>query len=149
MLRILILFAFAFVLLPLMAQEEINLAPGKKVSASSFRGKSLPELGTDGDRNTKWESLASDPQWFTVDLDKEESVGRIVIFWDNSFAKEYKIQVSGDGKLWKDAYFSKNGNGKKEVIRFSPVKARYVRLAADQRSSWNGYSFSELRIFAK
>ena len=88
MIRILLLFAFAFVLLPLNAQqEEINLALGKKVSASSHRGTNLPKLGTDGNRNTKWESAPSDPQWFTVDLDKEETVGRIVIFWENSYAK--------------------------------------------------------------
>lgn len=150
MVRILLLFVFAFVLLPLNAQqEEINLALGKKVSASSHRGTNLPKLGTDGNRNTKWESAPSDPQWFTVDLDKEETVGRIVIFWENSYAKEYKIQVSNDGKLWEEAYFTKKGAGKKETIRFTPRKVRYVRLTADQRSAWGGYSFSEMRIFAK
>ena len=149
MIRFLILTALVLPFLPLAAQNEVNLALGKKVSASSTNRKNLPKFGTDGDKKTRWESQASDPQWFTVDLDREETVGRVVIFWENSFAKEFKIQLSSDGKNWEQAYFTRAGKGKKSVIRFAPRKTRYVRFTADQRSSWSGYSFSELQIFAK
>lgn len=149
MIRILILSALVSGVLPLAAQNEVNLALGKKVSASSFNRKNFPKFVIDGDKKTKWESLASDPQWLAVDLGREETVGRIVIFWENSFAKEFKIQLSSDGKNWEQAYFTKNGKGKKDVIRIAPRKTRYVRFTADQRSAWSGYAISEMQIFAK
>jgi len=41
------------------------------------------------------------------------------------------------------------GKGQKEEIRFAPRKTRFVRLAADRRSSWNGCAVREFRIFEK
>lgn len=149
MIRILMSLALVLSLLPLAAQEEINLALGKKVSASSHERKNPPEFGTDGKKDTEWVSQRSDPQWLMVDLGRPETVGRIVIFWGGCFSREYKIQSSSDGRIWEEVYFAKAGKGQKEEIRFAPRKTRFVRLAADRRSSWNGCAVREFRIFEK
>lgn len=133
------------------AQEE-NLAKGKSVEASSMENQRLkPEFAVDGNKSTRWSSRQrNDPQWFCVDLGEVKKVGKVVIQWERSAARDYKIQLSADGKKWTDAVWKKDGKGGTETLTFPQQDARFVRFAGQFRiPQASGYSFWEFQVFEK
>jgi hypothetical protein len=96
---------------------------------------------------TRWSSEFSDPQWIAVDLEQPLSVSRVELVWEGAYGKAYVIQVSDDGKIWKDVYSTRAGKGGIEVIRFKPVEARWVRMYGTRRGTPYGYSLWEFRVF--
>lgn len=122
-----------------------NLALGKTVSASTVESERLrAENAVDGKTNTRYQAKYYDNQWFTVDLGKPCAVGRVVLTWGSSAAKEFKIEISNDNKTWKEAFARKDGKLEtgRESFTFAPQEARYVRMngrirvgAPDFRSS--------------
>ena len=61
----------------------------------------------------------------------------------NGNIKEYKFQVSDDGKTWSEPVASgafENNLERKRILLDKPVKARYVRFTA--LSSQNGQDFA-------
>ena len=81
-----ILFGTAF---SLVAQ---NLAFQKTVTVSSSESSAL--LGpraVDGNTTTRWASDRSDPQWFSVDLNANFNINRVVIHWEASSLNHVKF----------------------------------------------------------
>lgn len=126
-----------------------DFARDKAVEASSVeRDDTRPEFAVDGNGGTRWSSQHVDPQWLKVDLGKIETLGRIVLRWETAFASAYTIAVSTDGQQWREVYATNNGAGEEEVLTFSPVAARYVRLNGTQRGTQYGYSLYSLSVYA-
>ncbi len=131
-------------------KAQMGIAVGKPAKASSNMaqsGASSPDAAVDGRADTRWSSEFSDPQWIAVDLGKPEKISRIVLDWENAFAKAYTIEVSLDGKAWKDVYRMADGKGGSEEIKFTPAEARWVRLTGTKRATQYGYSLWELKVF--
>jgi hypothetical protein len=64
------------------------------------------------------------------------------------YPAEYAVEVSPDGKAWKTVFSSQAGKGGREVIRFLPVEARWVRVHGTKRGSPSGgYSLFEFQVF--
>ena len=83
-----------------------------------------------------------------VDLGAVKKVGKVVIFWERSAAKDYKIQLSVDGKSWKDVVWKKDGKGGVETLVFPGENARFVRFAGQYRiPNASGYSIQEFQVF--
>jgi hypothetical protein len=131
-----------------------NLARGKTVSASSTSkwGGGL-ESATDGDPFTMWwsDKAQPDPQWLMVDLGSLQKVGGVAASWWKAYARAYTVQVSPDGKAWREVgrvEAKKNFFGDSDVFRFEPVQARYVRLHCTERAvTWQAYTVFELAVF--
>jgi hypothetical protein len=127
-----------------------NLAVGRPVKASSvmtWNGQTFrAEFAVDGKGDTRWSSEFRNPQWLAVDLGKMESISRVELVWQQAFGKAYSIQVSPDGEKWKTVYATAKGAGKREVIRFAPTQARWVRIHGTQRGTEFGYSLWEIAI---
>ena len=129
-----------------------NLALGKNVSASTVESERLrAENAVDGTTNTRWQAKYYDNQWFTVDLGKPCAVGRVVLIWGSSAAKEFKIELSNDNKTWKEAFARKDGKLEmgKESFTFAPQEARYVRMNGRTRVGRAGFSIVEFEIYEK
>lgn len=129
-----------------------NLALGKAVSASTVESERLrAENAVDGKTNTRWQAKYYDNQWFTVDLGKPCTVGRVVLIWGSSAAKEFRIELSGDNRTWKEAFARKDGRLEtgKEAFTFDPQEARYVRMNGRTRVGRAGFSIVEFEIYAK
>ena len=127
-----------------------NLALKKSVKASSRENtRFLPEFAVDGKTRTRWSSQQrNDPQWLMVDLGAVKKVGKVVIFWERSAAKDYKIQLSVDGKSWKDVVWKKDGKGGVETLVFPGQNARFVRFAGQYRiPNASGSSIQEFQVF--
>jgi hypothetical protein len=103
----------------------------------------------DGNHRTRWSSEFSDPQWIAVDLQKAERVSRVVLDWEAAFAKAYAIEVSADGKTWKEVYRTAAGKGGTETVRFAPVQARWVRMTGTERATEFGYSLWEMSVYGE
>jgi hypothetical protein len=130
-----------------------NLALHKTATASSVSGSHAASNVTDSSTwqnymKTRWTSDASDPQWVMVDLGSAMEVSRVILKWDSSYAKSFKIQVSTDNSSWNDI-FSTTKNGARSVTdeTFTPVSARYVRMYGTQRgNSSKGYSLFDFMV---
>jgi len=113
-----------------------------------------------GDPNTAWwaDPKALDPQWLEIDLGTQQTIGAVTILWWKAYAKDYTIQVSDDGKNWREVAkvenrvssgrHSQTWLGDSDVIRFKPTQARYVRLQCIKRAvTWHSYVVYEFGVY--
>jgi len=118
------------------AQKELSLS--KPVVASSTNGGNAGDV-TDGNSLSRWSSSENDNEWIYVDLQKVQHVSRVVLNWEDAYARKFKIQVSDDAENWKDVSVN-DGKVGIQNIRFDDVTARYVRMLGLKRATSWGYS---------
>lgn len=125
-----------------------NLALGKPVSASTEVNGNGALSATDGDDSTRWESVAADPQWITVDLESVQPIQRVVLNWEVAYGANYNIQTSLDGVNFSNVEQILGGNGEEDNINFAnPVQARYVRMEGYARGTAYGFSLWEFEVY--
>ena len=56
----------------------------------------------DGDPGTRWSSAYNDNEWIQVDLGAAADFDRVVLVWEQAYAKDFTVQVSDDGSAWTD-----------------------------------------------
>ncbi|MBV9851266.1 MAG: glycoside hydrolase family 3 C-terminal domain-containing protein [Armatimonadetes bacterium] len=125
-----------------------DLARDRPIIASSVQEDYRPQNAVDGDDETRWSSLPSDPQWIAVDLGKPTLIDHVRLVWEAAYASAYAIQVSVDGKTWTDVYATQDGQGDEEQIKFAPVQARWVRMYGTKRATQFGYSLFSFEVYA-
>ncbi|MGI8625293.1 MAG: discoidin domain-containing protein [Geodermatophilaceae bacterium] len=132
-----------------------NLALGDVASASSSES---PQLGArravDGRRVTRWSSefgaTASPQQWWMVDLGSVNTVGRVVIFWEAAYAKDYDVEISADGLTWTTPVTVREATAASTRSHSFPEgAARYVRVMMTAKGTQWGYSFWEVRVYGR
>ncbi|MCQ4088299.1 discoidin domain-containing protein [Saccharibacillus sp. JS10] len=126
------------------------LSANRPVYASSSLGGSTPNLVTDGQSSTRWESVwKKDPQWIYLDLGKTAEISDVEIDWEGAYSTAYKLQVSNDELNWRDIHTVTNGRGGQEKIKLAtPEQGRYIRLFSTARSqSAYGISIWEFRVY--
>jgi uncharacterized repeat protein (TIGR01451 family) len=127
-----------------------NLALKKTVLASDSENPVAfkPENVNDGDAGTRWSSGFTDDQWIQVDLGSVQTIGKVVLSWENAHALAYRIDTSIDGKTWTPAYDNETSQGGVETVTFPARSAQYVRMSGIKRSSPYGYSLWEMGVYA-
>ena len=129
--------------------EMVNLALHKPVTASSHENVGTVEENlTDGDPGTRWGSSHEDDQYVTVDLGEMASIYKLRLLWEVSYASEYKVQISSDGKTFTDAK-TVSSSGGTDVIMMDDVRTRYIRILGVKRSNQYGISLWELEAYGK
>ena len=134
-------------------QDSKNIALNKDVTALSYATNNvLPKYAVDGKEDTRW-AASSTPinknDCITIDLGDVYIINQVSLLWENSYAKEYKIQGSLNGKDYFDIYHQKEGKGKRENIYFDNQVVRYVRMQGIETSLNYGYSIYEFEIYGK
>ncbi|MDG1821962.1 MAG: family 16 glycosylhydrolase [Flavobacteriaceae bacterium] len=129
-----------------------NIAFQKPVSVSSLESSiQMGQNAVDGDLTTRWASDYSDPQSLTIDLNANYTIDRVVIHWEDSFGKDYQIQLSSNNQQWTTVANITNGNGGMDTHTFTAQSARYVRMYGTQRNTINGaqygYSIYEFEVY--
>ena len=131
--------------------SEMNLAYQKPAQCSSQNGDgSGAEKAFDGDATgTRWESKwQNNDEWLMVDLVNVYNINKVVVYWENARAAEYNLQVSLDGNEWTTVKNVKNSPVGGETVEFSPVDARYVRIAGVSKAMpAYGYSIYEMEVY--
>ena len=135
------------------ADPSQNLALNKPASASGSHSNNPPSLGVDGSTGSHWRSLGlnGDPvEWFAVDLQTLQFVGRVVIRWRNNyFATGHNLQISCNNVDWTTVDSTSSSSGGDEEIIFPQVIARFVRLnMLNNNSGFNNYKIDELEIYS-
>jgi beta-glucosidase len=126
-----------------------NVARGRPATCSSIEGPQYTcGRAVDGDLSTRWSSEFSDPQWIDVDLGAQMDVRRVVLHWENAFARAYRVQVSDDACQWAELYNTSSGDGEVDdlVVRGT---GRFLRVQGTERGIPAGYSLWELEVYAR
>jgi hypothetical protein len=108
-----------------------------------------PGYAVDGSMSTRWSSNYTDNEWLYVDLEDIYSVEQVVIYWEDAYGQEYKIQVSEDALSWTEVVHITNGDGGRDDLSFEPVRARYVRMLGIHRGTEWGYSIWEFEVYGE
>jgi hypothetical protein len=133
---------------------KVNIARGRPATASSLENAGYPaSAAVDGDRETRWSSQFSDPQWIQIDLAQRYRVDRVVLHWETAYASSYEIQMSENGTSWYPVRMAPTGS----VVRDDPggvdnrfnldTVGRYVRILGVSRATPWGYSLWELEVY--
>ncbi|HEY5746462.1 MAG TPA: discoidin domain-containing protein [Chryseolinea sp.] len=126
-----------------------NIGLSKTAAASSAENVNHPASAAfDGNIATRWSSLATDPQWLSVDLGERYDLCNVILRWEAAVGKDFKIQVSDDATTWKDLISRTNNTA---LENYLPVTGtgRYVRLYGTARGTQWGYSLWEFEVFGK
>lgn len=126
---------------------------GNKATSSSNENDSRVFVANnviDGQLSTRWSSAAVESAVLTIDLRKEYSVRKLVLLWEASFATDYTIQASRDGRKWTTVVTVSGGDGETDAHELNLTTARYVRVNMTKRSDnkW-GYSLYEVEVFGE
>ncbi|MFB4352590.1 discoidin domain-containing protein [Microbacterium sp. LS_15] len=126
-----------------------NLAIDAPTRASGYAGYNLVFSMTDGDRETRWRGNNANSAWSQVDLGTVRPVSTVRLWWEAAYAKTYRIQLSDDGRTWRDAYTTPTGgsDGGLDVITLDGQSARFVRMQTLTRALDYGPSIWEFEVF--
>ena len=112
-----------------------NITSAKPVRASvNNAGERSAKRVVDGRTNVNGYWEAKGKSWLIVDLKKETEIDaiRLWTYYGDKRYYQYTVQVSNDQKNWKTVVdASKNttvSTSKGQLWKFSPVKARYIKL---------------------
>ncbi len=130
--------------------DTVNLALKKAASASGVEndifGKA--DFAFDGDAASRWASEANnDAAWITVNLGQALAVNKVELNWEAASGKQYRIEVSSDGKVFTPVFTQANGQGGVESLTFPAVTTQFVRMQGVQRNTVYGYSLFEFKVF--
>jgi hypothetical protein len=105
-----------------------------------------PENAVDTKITTRWASNETDNEWIYVDLGKSTGVSKVLLSWEDAYARSYQLQVSDDAQNWSTFYTSDHGAGGLETID-AKATGRYVRVLMTKRGTKYGYSLWELSVY--
>lgn len=120
------------------------------MTASSNTGANTAALANDNVTGSRWESLATDPQWIQVDLGASRKINRVNIQWETASAKDYTVQVSADGTTWTTIATKTNmaaGANRIDDLTGLNGTGRYVRINGTARTTGYGYSIFEMTAY--
>ncbi|MEU3051327.1 beta-N-acetylglucosaminidase domain-containing protein [Streptomyces sp. NPDC006984] len=128
---------------------DLGRAPGARASSSGDETPDFPAAAAvDGDPATRWSSPQGPSAWWQMELERPQRVGEVVLHWQDAYATRYRVQVSGDGSVWRTAATVTDGRGGREVVRMDAPDTRFVRVQGDERATDFGYSLFGVEAYA-
>lgn len=108
-----------------------------------------PENAVDGNTKSAFTSYQGDDQWIYVDLQKEYTIGRVVVNFNSDAAKMYDIQVSSDAKTWTTVHRNLRGYANMiDDVTMYQKNVRYVRILGYTKvESGSGVGINELSVY--
>jgi hypothetical protein len=128
---------------------ELNTGCAKtwNIGDFDFFNKELAvEMATSHKFNSAWMSAGSEEEWVTVDLGSDSHFDHVKLYWINK-ATTGKIQVSDDGRTWKDIASLPETTDKVDDIALAKgINGRFVRVLMNKPESADGYILSEMEV---
>ncbi len=127
-----------------------DVAVGKRVTTSSDeRGDLSGDAAVDDDDTTRWSSTARDGEWLAVDLGSVLPLDRVEVLWEAAAAASDHVEVRDRASdPWRTVSTTTDGRGGTETHALDGVRARFVRLVADTRTTRYGVSVWSFRVFS-
>ena len=137
-----------------------NVAYNRTVNVSnSFNTNEYnkPDFLTDGNLERGYQTACvssnkdnpyEDPQTWSMDLGRSYEIDKVVLYWENTAAKKYKIYVSENKTDWMEVASEEAGEKGRFKYDFAPTNARYVKIELEERTmEIYGYCMYEWQIF--
>ena len=128
----------------------MDIAHGKKATASASQDGHPPEHAVDGKADTRWCSPdANAGQWWQVDLGQPEDLTGCQIDWEmDGVNYRYRVEGSADGKTWQRLSDQTKTEDRDQTVRlqFDARGIRYVRLTTTQLTPGCWGSFTEFQV---
>jgi hypothetical protein len=70
----------------------------------------------------------------------------VLLRWENAHATAYRVELSTDGKKWKQVYSTTDSTGGDVTVQVPKAPARLVRMYGTARSTQYGYSLLEIEV---
>ncbi len=133
-----------------------RLATPSASSYSTIGPHFTPASAVDGKLYSRWNSAAwtksngQEQQWFQLSWKRPQTIKRVKITWGETYAVEYQLQSSADGKKWTTIREVTKGTGGVEECDIAPVKARYLRIDGKKGTKGiSAYSIREISVFGE
>jgi hypothetical protein len=154
---------FSIVALEMIAQDSIvppqNLARFAVATASSYStiGPHFkPSSAIDGIPDTRWNSAAwtksngEEAQWFQLSWKSLQRIRQVKIMWGETYAVDYILKASSDGKSWRTILAVTKGKGGTEEHTVDSTMARYLRIEGKKGAKGiSAYSVREIEVFGE
>ncbi|GAB2613625.1 hypothetical protein GCM10027168_52870 [Streptomyces capparidis] len=126
-----------------------DLARTARAASSGDETPDFPAAAAvDGDPATRWSSPARDGAWLRLELREPARVGRLVLRWQDAYARSYRVQTSADGRAWRTAAAVRDGRGGAETVHLDAPGTRFVRVQGVKRATRYGYSLYAVEVYA-
>ncbi|WP_329109850.1 DUF1996 domain-containing protein [Micromonospora sp. NBC_01699] len=123
------------------------LSQGRPTTSSTVQSTGTPAgAAVDGIADTRWSSVATDPQWLRVDLGGSATISQVVLQWEAAYARAFQIQVSPDDVTWTSVYTTAAGSGGTQTLAVTGT-GRYVRMYGTSRATGHGFSLWEFKVY--
>jgi F5/8 type C domain len=125
------------------------LSQGKPAFGSSAESSCYTAANAvDGDMCKRWGSKFTDNEWLVVDLGNVQKLSTVKLYWENSAAAAYNLQVSSDGVTYA-TIGSKSGfacGARTDSFPNLTASGRFVKMQGVKRSTQYGYSLYEMQV---
>ncbi|NMM48780.1 discoidin domain-containing protein [Marinigracilibium pacificum] len=130
------------------ALTDQNLSLNSDISASSSAASWWqPDRMIDGAQNTRWSTTANQAE-IIVDLNQDINLDEIKIFWDYARAKSYSVYSKLiDTDAWTLIYSDMNNLEVNNLLLFTDVSSRYLKIVCSVPFTTYGYSIKELEVY--
>ena len=139
------------VILYVLPPLQVNRALNKSVIVSSSEtetGNDNPAYIVDGNFFTLWTSGHNDNQWLEIDLEKIYKVDKIILYWGDTYAANYRFGFAVEKNVYNVIHTITNGKGGVEEYDSLNTDGRYLKIMLDKRSvASGGFSFIEIEIY--
>ncbi|MFF4530456.1 beta-N-acetylglucosaminidase domain-containing protein [Streptomyces sp. NPDC001407] len=126
-----------------------DLAHGAKATSSGDASADSPaSAAVDGNPATRWTAAPVDGAWWQLELARPVRLGSLVLHWQDGHPSRYRVQVSPDGRTWRDAAVVGHGEGGTETVRTDAPGTRFVRVQGDKRATEDSYALTEVQAYA-
>ena len=145
---------------PVYAVENLNLAKGCTVNASSYEVDSTsPSKAVDGDIKTRWGTAQNkaDNEWIEINLGGEKTVRQVNINFERTDDAQnilgYKIELEENGQ-YKEVYRKTTKAKQNEIIQLDKdhqaTKVKVTVLSADGGTiNWKNVGINEIEVYSK
>ncbi|MDD5644220.1 MAG: discoidin domain-containing protein [bacterium] len=102
----------------------------------------------DGNDLTRWASRqGSEYEWIEFELAAAQKIKAVEIVWERASAREYSVETSMDGKVWKLQAAVKDGRqGERRIVLLkNEPEAKFFKINCFSRASVWGYSIWEVK----
>ena len=130
----------------------VNLAKGKKATATGSQEGHPPEHAVDDSLETRWCSPDGNAgQSWQVDLEKPQDLTGCRIVWEMDSLYQYRLEGSKDGKSWTllSDQTKAEPMGQEHVLKFDAPGTQYLKVTITGLKGGSWGSFCEFEAFGK
>jgi hypothetical protein len=101
-----------------------------------------------GSEDRSWRCAVGEaPQWLLIDFQQEREYGGLVIHWEEGrAARDFEVQLSTDGQMWKTGYATRQGGAERSYVFLPQAISRYVRLNLNRSAAGQGFGIRFIDI---